>query len=68
MDEGIIFSGNESKDFDKKQFDTGFNKSISDFSHYLKTGDKSKFKPMHESLSIWKRLADDVRKEELNDR
>jgi hypothetical protein len=65
MDSGIIYSSNESKDFDKKEFEAGFSKSMSDFAYYLKTGDKSKFKPMHESISEWKRLADDVRKEEM---
>ncbi|MDR0975296.1 MAG: hypothetical protein LBL80_06345 [Ruminococcus sp.] len=65
MDNGIVYSGNESKDFDKKQFEAGFSKSMSDFAHFLKTGDRSKFKPMGESLSEWKRLADEVRKEEI---
>jgi hypothetical protein len=64
MSTGIVFSENESNDFNRSDFEVGIEKSFSDFAYYLKTGDRSKFKPFSGSLKEWKELAAEVEREQ----
>jgi hypothetical protein len=68
MSTGIVFSENESNDFNRSDFEVGIEKSFSDFAYYLKTRDRSKFKPFSSSLKEWKKMASEVEREEENRR
>jgi hypothetical protein len=57
---GIVYPKEISEDFDREAFESGLSKSFSDFAYYLKTGDRSRFKPFKESIKEWKELADNV--------
>jgi hypothetical protein len=61
MSTGIVFSDSGKNDFDKTGFEVGIKSSFSDFAYYLKTADRSKFKPFKNSLKEWKALAEEVK-------
>ncbi|MDR0992449.1 MAG: hypothetical protein LBL87_06100 [Ruminococcus sp.] len=61
MSTDIIFSENGSNDFDRTNFEVGIKNSFSDFAYYLKTRDRSKFKPLENSLREWKIMAEEIK-------
>jgi hypothetical protein len=63
MSAGIIYPKDTDNDFDRVSFETGLKETFVDFSYYLNTGDRSKFKPFKKALSEWKTLAEEVKKD-----